>query len=374
MHKSEVPQTPFRVLQVLTAMNRGGAETMVMNHYRAIDRNKVQFDFLVHRQQRADYDDEIEALGGRIFRAMPIRPWSYPAYFRWLDGFFREHRGEFTAVHGHIQENSGFALRYAKKYGIKNLIASSHIADLGVDYKFIFRQFGKIWTNRFATQRLACGKDAGRFLYGKRDFQLLNNAIDAARYQFNPSTREEKRKELGIPADALVIGNVARFYPQKNHSFIIKVFAEVVKVYPSARLLLVGSGPLMDETATLAARSGISDNVIFAGLRPDVPDLLQAFDVFFMPSVFEGLPVSVIEAQAAGLPCLLSDVIDRETDITGNVRFMSLGSDIGEWAKAIVETYNMHPQRRTQLPVIQNAGYDVVENINRLYKLYLCDT
>lgn len=368
MNKRLNANCPRRVLQILTVMNRGGAETMVMNHYRALDRSKIQFDFLVHRQERGDYDDEIEALGGRIFRTMPIRPWSYPAYFRWLDSFFKMHQGEFIAVHGHIQENTGFALRYAKKYGIKNLVASSHIADLGIDYKFIFRQFGKIWTNKYATVRLACGKEAGKFLYGKREFQLLNNAIDTACYKFSPETRKIKRHELGISDDAFVIGNVARFCPQKNHTFIIKVFAEVLKTRPTAVLLLVGEGPLMEDTKKLARQYGVDTNVIFAGLRSDVPEILQTFDVFFMPSLFEGLPVSVIEAQAAGLQCVLSDVIDHNTDINGKIHFIPLSAHIRDWSQTLISCDGM--ERWNTIKTIQQAGYDVKTNVLKLTNIY----
>ena len=351
-------------------MNRGGAETMVMNHYRAMDRSKIQFDFLVHRQERGDYDDEIEKLGGRIFRAMPIRPWSYPVYFRWLNKFFREHEGEFIAVHGHIQENSGFALRFAKKNGIKNLVASSHIADVGIDYKYVFRKFGKIWTNKYATIRTACGKEAGKFLYGRRDFHLLNNAIDTSLYKFNPKIRKCKREEFGIPEKAFVIGNVARFCPQKNHNFIIRIFAEVLKTKPAAILILIGEGPLKPAIKRLVRLYGAESNVIFAGLRSDVHEILQTFDVFLMPSLFEGLPVSVIEAQAAGLPCIISDTIDMETDITGKVQFLSLKTPITTWAKTIIAS----PTDNRNCDMVSLKPYDVHENINRLINYYFHNT
>lgn len=357
----------YRVLQVLTAMNRGGAETMVMNHYRALDRNNVQFDFLVHRTEKGDYDDEIEKMGGRIFRAFPIRPWTYLKYFRWLDRFFREHGSEFIAVHGHIQENSGFALKYAKKYGINTLVASSHIADLGIDYKYFFRKFGKKWTNKYATTRIACGNAAGKFLYGRRDFFLLNNAIDTARYKFSPEVRYNKRDEFGIPQNVLVIGSVARFSPQKNHVFIIKVFAEILKTEPKAILILVGTGPLMAQTQKIVRDYGIESNVIFAGLRSDVPDILQTFDVFLMPSLFEGLPVSVIEAQAAGLPCVISDTIDMETNITGKVHFLSLKTSVSIWAKTIINSST--DNRICDMSSLNH--YDVHENIHRLMYYYI---
>lgn len=349
-------------------MNRGGAECMIMNHYRCIDRNKIQFDFLVHRSDKGVFDDEIESLGGRIFRAFPIRPWSYIKYFKWLDDFFKDHAHEFIAVHGHIQENSGYALCYAKKYGIDRLIAHSHIANLGFDIKYPFRQFGKIWTRKFASSRLACGAKAGEFLYGNLDFELFNNAIEAERYRFSPDVRTLMRKQLGIPEDAFVVGNVARFCPQKNHSFIIRCFAESLKLIPSARLVLVGTGPLMDETKEFVRHLNISYNVIFTGLRSDVPELLQAFDMFFMPSVFEGLPVSVIEAQGAGLPCLLSDVIDNETDITGNLTFESLSAPICIWAQKIADYRSFI--RKDTFDKIVNNGYDISSNIDTLLSFY----
>lgn len=363
---------PYRILQVLTAMNRGGAETMVMNHYRALDRNKVQFDFLVHRKEKGDYDDEIEMLGGRIYRAFPIRPWSYFKYFRWLDNFFDEHKDDFWAVHGHIQENSGFALKYARKYGITKLVASSHIAELGKDLKYPFRKFGKIWTKKYATVRLACGTKAGEFLYDNLDFQLFNNAINAAKYRFSPKVRTIMRKQFDIGDDIFVIGNVARFSPQKNHSFIIKCFAETLNLIPSARLILVGLGPLIDDMKVLAKRLGVDDKVIFTGLRSDVSELLQAFDVFLMPSIFEGLPVSVIEAQAAGLPCVLSDVIDYETDITGNLIFESLDSPLCVWAERIADC--QYFARKDTFDIIESNGYDINCNISRLLSFYGIDS
>lgn len=359
---------PYRVLQILTAMNRGGAETMVMNHYRALDRSIIQFDFLVHRQQRGDYDDEIEALGGRIFRAPAIRPWSYLSYFHWLNKFFRTYGEKYIAVHGHIQENTGFALYFAKKYGIANRVASSHIADLGIDYKYPFRQFGKLWTNAFATDRLACGTEAGKFLYRNREFSILKNAIDTQKFLYNQSVRVEVRACLKLKENTFVIGNVARFCPQKNHEFILRTFAKFIQSKPNSHLILVGEGPLLEKNKALAIDLGISERVSFLGLRDDISDLLQAFDLFFMPSLFEGLPVSVIEAQATGLPCVLSDTIDPETDITGNVTFISLSAPTEVWVEALLNA-RKHERKNTASDII-TAGYDVQTNLGKLLNLY----
>lgn len=358
---------PYRVLQVVTIMNRGGIETMIMNHYRAIDRTKIQFDFLVHRQERGDYDDEIVQLGGRIYRAFPIRPWKYIQYFKWLNIFFKDNNS-YIAIHSHIQENSGLVFKIASKYNLNNLIANSHIATLGVDYKYLFRQYGRILTNKYSTTKLACGVKAGKFLYGnKTEFIILKNAIKSEEFSFDLKKREYIRKQLGINEN-FVIGNISRFCTQKNHSFIIDIFEEIYKINSSAKLLLIGDGPLKADIIEKVKNKSIYENVIFMGIRSDIPDLLQAIDVILFPSLFEGLPVSIIESQAAGLPCILSDTIDNETAITSNVEFHSLNAPISEWTNAILNKKNF--KRVDTSSNIIDAGYDVIQNTKLLYRLY----
>lgn len=359
---------PKRVLQVLTIMNQGGAETMVMNYYRAIDRSKVQFDFLVHRQERGVYDDEIEMLGGRIFRALPIRPWTYISYFRWLDAFFKEHQ-EFVAIHSHIQENSGFVFKYAQKHGLYNCIAHSHIADLGFDYKYLFREFGKRYVQKYATRKLSCGEDAGRFLYGERKFANFNNAIDAERFKFSPAIRSEIRQELGLSEDTFILGSVARFGYQKNHAFMLEIMKELSKKHSDYRLLLVGGGEEEQAIRERVSQLNLEKHVLFLGLRKDIYRVLQAFDIFLMPSLFEGLPVSIIEAQAAGLKCVLSDTIDRKVDLTGNIIFIPLEMGAEAWAEKLLELRRY--ERKDTTSYIIDAAYDVKSNLETLYSIYL---
>lgn len=361
---------PYRVLQIVTTMNRGGAETMIMNHYRKIPRDFIQFDFLVHRQERGNYEDEIESMGGRIFRAPKIRPWTYPQYFKWLNSFFKNHAKDFRAIHGHIQENTGFAAYFAKKYGIEYRISSSHIADLGIDYKYIFRQFGRLFTLKYSNKYLACGEDAGKFLYGKRKFEIFKNAIDSSKFVYNPEKRIQIRNQLNLNSDCFVVGNVARFGPQKNHLFLIDIFKEVVKQNSDSRLILVGDGPLLKDVENKIRDLDLENNVLLLGLREDISDILQGFDVFLMPSIFEGLPVSVIEAQAAGLPCVLSDVIDKSTDVSGLIRFVSLNSNVKEWARSLLGFKDF--ERKSQTKFIKEAGYDTSENIKKMINLYGC--
>ncbi len=358
---------PIRVLQVLTVMNRGGAETMVMNHYRKIDRNRIQFDFMVNREERGAFDDEIEEMGGRIYRLCPIRPWTYLKYFNQLDEFFKEHASDYMAVHSHIQENSGFVFKYAKRYGLINCIANSHIDFKGIDAKVVFRKFASYFLHRYSTRNIACGYAAGKYLFGKQQYEVFPNAIDVDMFVYSTDIRNSVRQELGIE-NRLVIGSVARLCWQKNHTFMLDVMAELIKPYPEALLLLVGTGDKDEEIRAKVKALNLKDNVWFLGSRSDVNELLQAIDVFFMPSLFEGLPVSVIEAQAAGLHCVLSDTIDRTTDVTGNIQFVSLDAPLREWVSAIVSA-SMMPRENTS-EAIAKAGYDVNENVKKLVGYY----
>lgn len=360
---------PYRVLQVVTSMDRGGAETMIMNHYRAIDRTKIQFDFLVHRSHQGAYDNEIRQLGGRIYRAFPIRPWNYCKYFKFLNKFFNEHYADFIAVHSHIQENSGFPLKYAKKYGIKCRISHSHIADLGIDYKYPFRKYGKYYVNKYASEKFACGKDAGIFLYGKKSkFITFNNAIDSNKFKYNTEILIKTRAKLGIE-NKFVIGHIGRFCYQKNHTYIIDIFNELLKLKPNSTLVLVGDGPLRSGIEDKVNKLQIQNNVLFLGIRGDISDLMQAFDILLFPSLFEGLPVSIIEAQAAGLPCVLSDTIDNKTAITPNVSFISLSADIQKWVETLLSFQDF--ERKDTSEYIINANYDIHRNATWLTNFYL---
>lgn len=357
----------IRILQVVTRMGRGGAETMIMNYYRCLDREKYQFDFLVHRQEKADYDDEIEQLGGRIFRAMPIRPGNYLKYFSFLDSFFRKHAHEFVAVHCHIQENSGFVCKYAYKYGIENRLCTSHIADLGIDYKFPFRLFAKIFGYKYINKRLACGEEAGKFLYGKDSFLVFPNAIDAKKFSYRKDEYDKIRKRKGW-SDYIIIGNVSRFNHQKNHEFIISIFSDLVRINPNCRLALVGGGDLEDKIKNQVKKLGLEKYVFFEGIQTDIATYMKGFDVLLFPSLYEGLPVSIIEAQAAGLLCFLSDTIDKSVDITGNVIFKSLKETSVSWSEKILSSFPY--ERKNTFDKIVSANYDVNSNIMCLLQLY----
>ena len=356
-----------RILQVVTIMNRGGIETMLMNYYRAIDRTEYQFDFLVHRQERGDYDDEIESMGGKIYRAFPIRPWAYAQYAKFLDSFFKFHAKDYIAIHCHIQDNSGFPMKYAAKYGIKNRLCTSHIAEYKIDGKLIFRKFGQWFLKRYVTIRLACGEKAGALLYKDSPFYVVNNAIDSKSFKYNEETSISVRREREWN-DKIVIGNVARFCQQKNHRMVVDVFAAIHSRYPNSVLVLVGKGGLENDIKQYVRFKGLYDYVFFEGLQADVSQYLSLFDIFLFPSYYEGLPLSVIEAQASGLKCFLSDTIDKTTDITGNVTFISLKSSPEYWAEKILSSF---PYERVNCyEKVVAAGYDIYHNVERLQSLY----
>ncbi|MFH5186064.1 glycosyltransferase family 1 protein [Paenibacillus sp. TAB 01] len=361
----------IRVLQVVTIMNRGGLETMLMNYYRQIDRSRIQFDFIVHREEEGHYDAEIQSLGGRIYRMPQIRPGNYRLYFKKLDAFFAEHN-EYKVVHSHINENSSFVLRAAKRAGVPCRIAHSHLSDLGIDLKLPFRLYARMAMKDNPNRYFACSYHAGQWLFGKQlaasqQVTVLNNAVHVEQFQYDPDVRSRLREELGA-GDRLVIGHIGRFNKQKNHDFLLDVFKAVQELRPDTLLVLAGDGQLRPEMERKAARLGLSGSIRFLGVREDVPELMQAMDLFVFPSLFEGLPVVLVEAQAAGLNCLVSDAITQESDVTGRVRFISLKESAESWARTIA---GASPERRDTAELLRARGYDTGTMTQWLADYYL---
>ena len=358
---------PIRILQVVTYMGRGGLETMLMNYYRQIDRSRVQFDFLTHRAEPADYDKEIKALGGKIYHLPRLVPWS-PSYRRALARFFREHP-EYRVIHVHQDCLSGVILKVAERCGVPVRIAHSHSSSQDRNWKYPIKLYYKRSIPRYATALFACGQEAGEWMFDGAPFHILNNAIDTRAYLFDPRRAAQVREALGIPADAFVIGHVGSFAATKNQTFLLDIFFVLCRQVPEARMLLVGDGGLRGETEKKATELGLRDRIIFTGVRGDVPDLLQAMDVFVFPSIFEGLPLALVEAQAAGLPCLISDSIPPDCDLTPLVRRLSLKEPPEAWAEALLSARGA--ERTDTGALIGAAGFDVAENARRLQEYYL---
>lgn len=344
---------------------------MLMNYYRQMDRSKIQFDFLVHRSERGHYDQEIMDLGGRIFRMPQIKPGNYSLYFKRLDQFFMDHP-RYQVVHSHINENSSFVLKAAKKAGIACRITHSHLSDLGIDIKLPFRLYARLAMKDNPSSYFACSKKAGEWLFGKRisstgKVVVLNNAVDVKQFAFNSAIRDEIRAELAAE-DRLVIGHIGRFNQQKNHDFLIDVFKAVHEREPSSLLVLAGEGHLQPLIEAKINRLGLSEHVRLLGVRNDVSNLLQGIDIFLFPSLFEGLPVVLVEAQAAGLSCVVSDTITSETDITGRLQFISLKQKADYWAEQIMSTPREHADTSDSLRI---KGYDTTTMAQWLSDYYM---
>ncbi len=357
---------PIRILQVVTYMGRGGLETMLMNYYRNIDRSKVQFDFLTHRSEKADYDDEIEALGGRIYHLPRLNPFSR-SYLSALDNFFKEHK-EYHVVHCHQDCLSGVVLKVAKANGVKFTIAHSHNANQDKNLKYFIKIFEKRKIPKYADKLFACGDEAGRWMFNTDDFEVLNNAIDTDLYTYNEEKAVDIRKKFGIE-NKFVVGHVGRFNPQKNHEFLIDVFNEVQKIKEDSVLMLVGDGHLRLEIEKKVHDLGIADKVIFTGVKSDVNDLMQAMDVFLFPSLYEGLPVTMVEAQSSGLKCIISDKVPTECILTDNVDSMKLEDSPKVWANKVLKYKNY--ERRNTKQDIEKANFDIKTNAKWLQEFYL---
>ncbi|MDQ6423272.1 glycosyltransferase family 1 protein [Paenibacillus sp. LHD-117] len=349
---------PLRILQVVTVMNRGGLETMLMNYYRQMREKGIQFDFLVHRTEEGHYDAEIASLGGRIFRMPQIRPGNYRRYFKQLDAFFAEHR-DYKVVHSHMNENSGFVLRAARRAGVPCRIIHSHLSDLGLDYKYPFRLYARMSIKDHPSDYFACSARAGEWLFGKEKASsakvtVLHNAVNASEFRYDEAARVAVREELGA-GDRIVIGHIGRFNEQKNHRFLLQIFEAIHRRNANTMLILAGDGHLRPAMEKEAEKRGISAAVKFLGVREDIAGLLQAMDLFLFPSLFEGLPVVLVEAQAAGLRCIVSDRITKESDITGRVSFLSLDQSPEVWSDAVLASTYEHADTRSQLKA---SGYD----------------
>ena len=356
---------PIHIAHVMGKMLGGGVESVVMNYYRHIDRERVQFDFLVDADSTLVPREEIESLGGRIFEVPPYQ--QIFSYQRELTRLFREQH--WSVVHSHINTLSVFSLRAAKRAGVPVRIAHSHsTAGKGEMAKNLAKAVLKQFSNIYPTYRIACSRYAGEWLFGKgADFDVLYNAIDLSRFVFNAEVRAQARTELGLIGNQFAIGHVGRFMPQKNHRFLIEVFVEVLKRRKDAVLLLVGSGEAKALVESWAAERGVAEQVKFLGQRNDVNQLYQAFDAFVLPSLYEGLPLVSVEAQRAGLPCFLSDRITREVDVTGKVHFLPIDNPV-TWADALCA---LEPGQRLDVHEKDFTDYDIERAAERLGALYI---
>ena len=364
----------MRVLQVIGVMDRGGAETMVMNLYRAMDRERVQFDFLVHEQREGDYDAEIVSLGGRIFRAPRYNGINGIAYRRCIRSLFASHP-EWRVVHGHIGSCAPLYLSEAKRVGAF-AIAHSHAQNYGNGISGVAFNIAAHPVRRIADYFMACSKEAGLDRFGSsivegNRFAIVPNGIDVASYACDERVHVEAKADYGL-AGRPVVCHTGRLIPAKNHEFLLEVFARVVQSFPNAVLLLAGRGDLEEQIRARVNELGLKKAVFFLGVVDDVPRLLRAADVFVFPSINEGLALSVVEAQASGLPTIASTGVPELAVVSDRVCRMPLSSGVEAWATECVDKlrFSLSSERSDACDQVREHGFDVADTSVRLAAFY----
>lgn len=372
---------PLKVLHCVGKMNCGGAETMLMNIYRHIDKSKLQFDFLVHQEGDGYYDVEIKKQGGKIYFIPSQGNLGIVGYVKALCHFLKE-QGPFDVVHSHMDWQGGLIALAARLAGVKRVIVHAHTTKLmnnKIMYKILLR-LQKLCIATFATDYWACSKTAGRFLFykglcRKERIKVIPNAIDLECYK---SLKQDQLKEkLGISQDTLLIGHVGSLSPIKNQLFLVNLAIKLKEVGIDFKLLLVGTGGQSYEQQIIEVikENELEEKVILLGRRKDIPDIMGALDLFVMPSLFEGLGIAVVEAQAAGTPCLVSEQVPKEVDMGLElVRWLSI-NEIDTWVKAIKAHKASYKVKEEDCQkALTRQGYNIIESVKNIEALYLQET
>lgn len=362
----------IRVLHSVSVMNRAGQETFLMNVYRRINRELVQFDFQCSIREKGDFDSEIEELGGEILyldqNCFNISFLRYLGIILQQYKFFKSH-SEYKIFHIHTYHafDAWLAIVGAKLGGAERIFLHSHNTQ---GLHPVLHKLFRVFLKYMRIERCACSKKAAIWMFGENQIErvsILNNGIEPEQFKFNEKERQKKRSELGLQ-DNLVVGHIGRFNYQKNHSFLVDVFFEIKKLRADAKLILVGNGELCSEIREKVINLGLNNDVLFLGVREDIRELLWAMDIFIFPSLFEGLSVVTIEAQATGVPMLLSDSISKETKITDCITFLSLKQPSSKWAHEAICLTNM--DRKDTSDAIEDAGYSIIDTAKILEQKY----
>lgn len=360
----------IRILHMIGNLKIGGSQSMIMNIYRNIDRNEIQFDFIVDRSEHADYAEEIKKLGGKIYVMPQFVGKNFIEVRKSWEDFFKTHK-EYKILHSHVRSYASLYIPIAKKYGLITII-HSHSTSNGKGIKALVKNILQIPLRYQADYFFACSEIAGKWLFGKKivnsqNYFMIKNAIDLEMYKEDADLRKQLRKCLGMD-EGILFGHVGRFVEAKNHHFLIDIFKELSLKYEKSKLVLIGDGPLRNQIENQIEDYSLEDRVILLGNRNDVNELLQACDVMLFPSYHEGLPVTIVEAQAASLPCFISENITREVEISELVHYVSINQGTKIWVKSIEGTCL---DRKDVKDSIKNAGFDISETVDWLSKFYI---
>ena len=369
--------TPIRVLHILHTMNRGGTENAIMNYYRHIDRKQIQFDFLLTDPNKCAFEDEIISLGGIVHRVPRLTMSNPIPYLKGVDHFFKIHP-EYRIVHSHTSSKSVFPLYIAKRHNIPVRICHSHSSKSENGIKGFIRDILKLGLKKVATTFFACGEQAAEWLYGKKfldngNVSIIRNVIEGDKFTLNLETRQKYRELLQVEESTLLIGHTARFNAAKNHLFLIDIFKELKSMIADSKLLLIGDGELREQITEKVNSLGLTNDVIFAGVVPNVYNYMQSIDIFMLPSLYEGLGMVLIEAQTSGLKCFTSlGTVPTESSITDLVSYLPLEHGAKYWAEEIYKAKDYN--RYDRLDEIKKAGYDArtsaVDLQNKYIELY----
>lgn len=358
-----------RILFISQYLNRAGTEAFMMNVFRGIDHSRFQIDFLLYSWNETDYSREVEAAGCHVWR-VPCRKESPLEWYRSVYKFFKEHSKDYVAIHYCGNGLTAiFPIVMAYHFRVPIRIIHSHNSSSKGFHNRLLHVLQRGIAKRLTTYHFACSSLAAKWFFGSSPAVIIRNGIDTKRFAFSEAVRHVVREDNGIAPSTTVIGHVGRFSEEKNHAFLLDIFAEYLKSRPDTLLLLVGIGTQMDDMKAKAERLGIFRKTQFLGERSDVNRLMQAMDMFLMPSTFEGQPFVLIEAQCAGLPCLVSDVINDDICLTANVRKYSLKQSAADWAKQIADVLGSY-QRRDESQTIQDKGYSMLGTIKYLEDVY----
>lgn len=357
----------IRILQIVPNMQAGGIETWLMNQYRCLDRTKIQYDFLVHYEKPFFYDEEIERLGGRIYRCSMREDSNILKYWKFLVKFFKEHP-EYKVVHGHMPSFSFIFMGAARYCGVPVRINHSHNSSHNKSLKGFVEGLLTRFVKINSTHLFACSNLAGQYMYGKSKYTVIHNAVDVEKFRFNKSVRQEVRMELGLE-DKFIVGHIGRFNLQKNHTFLLEIFKSFSEKRKDAILLLIGTGELLESVLNKVKSLGIEDKVKYIGVRGDTDRLYQAMDVFALPSLFEGLPVVGVEAQASGVPFLMSDTITREVGLINVAQFIPIDKGVDPWVEALCSVDGSMDRSEAYLQVAAK-GYDIHEETKKIVGIY----
>lgn len=362
---------PIRVLQVLGGLNRGGAETMIMNLYRAVDKTKVQFDFIIHSPNEDAYASEIEAMGGKIFVFPKYNLKNTCSYKKHWKKFLSEHP-EYKVVHSHVRSYAIVFLTVAKKFGLTTVV-HSHSTSNGSGAGALVKMIMQRPLRKRVDYLFSCSEESGRWLFGdkaitKDNYRMIPNAVDTEKFLFNEKARIKMRGELGIPDGTVAYCHVGRFHEAKNHPFLLEVFRKILDRGQNAVLLVAGDGDLRAEIEAKIDELGISSSVKLLGSRGDVSDILCAADAFIFPSRWEGLPVTVVEAQASGLTSFVSDTVTRDVNTSHLVKYLPIDSGTELWVDAIL---NSELKRENVIEQIRAAGFDVHASAEWISEFYI---